>query len=365
MIGLGSVSSFIGLAGTRKSTMPSLRRRLDRFLENRGPKIPRLQLNHVERLALVRRHGDFSLAYSTAVQKGLHYFGDAHGYIAYGSKTRHHFALGDPVADPADRRDYIRRFIEVAGSPWFVQIGEQTARVLDGLGYQVNRLGVDTRLVLPGHDFSGKRNETVRYSERWLLRKGFSFAEDNGTVFLDEIARLSHNWRADRIVKRWEMRFLNRPFADHLGVDMRRFVLHGPDGELVALLDFDPLFSDGKIIGYTTSFKRKHIDASAHAEIGLTKFAVDRFRDEGVSAVTLGLSPLVEIGPSGFAESDFWRRAFQRAYDSPWVNRTRFNLQGQAAFKRRFHGVEEPTYLAFRKGSFFEALSLLRLIRAV
>ncbi|MER8784005.1 hypothetical protein NKH60_22600, partial [Mesorhizobium sp. M1006] len=41
------------------------------------------------------------------------------------------------------------------------------------------------------------------------------------------------------------------------------------------------------------------------------------------------------------------------------------NLQGQAAFKRRFHGVEEPTYLAFRKGTFFEALSLLRLIRAV
>ena len=36
-------------------------------------------------------------------------------------------------------------------------------------------------------------------------------------------------------------------------------------GELIALLDFDPLFSDGKVIGYTTAFKRKHIDASPHA----------------------------------------------------------------------------------------------------
>ncbi|TIT92285.1 MAG: DUF2156 domain-containing protein, partial [Mesorhizobium sp.] len=208
-------------------------------------------------------------------------------------------------------------------------------------------------------------NETVRYSERWLSKKGYSFAEDRRNIFLDEIARLSENWRGERIVKRWEMGFLNRPFADHLGTDMRRFVLHGPDGELVALLDFDPLFSDGKVIGYTTAFKRKHIDATPHAEIGLTKFAVDRFREEGISVVTLGLSPLVDIEASGFAESSFWRSTFQRAYGSAWVNRSKFNLQGQAAFKRRFHGQEQPTYVAFRKGTLVEMLGLLRLVKAI
>ncbi|UVK42705.1 DUF2156 domain-containing protein [Mesorhizobium sp. AR07] len=345
--------------------MPSLRIYFDKILEAAAPKVARQALTHVERLALVRRHGDFSLAYSTAVQGKLSYFGDADGYIAFGSKMKQHFALGDPVADPMLRPDYIRRFVETAGSPWFVQIGEETARVLAELGYKVNRLGIDTRLTLPDHDFSGKRNETVRYSERWLLKKGFSFDEDKRTIHLDEIARLSENWRGDRIVKRWEMGFLNRPFADHVGTDMRRFVLHGPDGGLVALLDFDPLFRNGKVIGYTTAFKRKHIDASPHAEIGLTKFAVDRFREQDISVVTLGLSPMLDVGPSGFAESDFWRNAFQRAYSSPWVNRRRFNLQGQAAFKRRFHGVEEPVYIAFREGTYFEMLGLLRLLKAI
>lgn len=345
--------------------MPSLRIYFDQLLEGTAPNVPRQELTHVERLALVRRHGDFSLAYSTAAQQKLSYFGDADGYISFGTKLKYHFALGDPVVHPPDRPDYIKRFVEAAGSPWFVQIGEQTARVLAGLGYQVNELGVDTRLVLPAHDFSGKRNETVRYSERWLLKKGFSLAEDTRTIFLDEIARLSENWRGDRIVKRWEMAFLNRPFAEHLGVDMRRFVLHGPGGDLVALLDFDPLFSDGKVIGYTTAFKRKHIDAPPHAEIGLTKFAVDRFREQGMSVVTLGLSPMLDIGPSGFPESCFWRSTFQRTYESPWVNRRRFNLQGQAAFKRRFHGVEEPTYIAFRRGTFLEMLGLIRLVKAV
>ncbi|MFK0691233.1 phosphatidylglycerol lysyltransferase domain-containing protein [Mesorhizobium sp. IMUNJ 23033] len=345
--------------------MPSLRIIIDRFLEGAAPKVPRQELTHVERLALVRRHGDFSLAYSTAVQQKLSYFGDSDGYIAFGTKMKHHFALGDPVVHPPDRLAYIRRFVEAAGGPWFVQIGAETARVLASLGYQVNRLGIDTRLPLPDHDFSGKRNETVRYSERWLLKKGYSFEEDRRSIFLDEIARLSENWRGERIVKRWEMGFLNRPFADHLGIDMRRFVLRGPDGELVALLDFDPLFSGGKVIGYTTAFKRKHVDATPHAEIGLTKFAVDRFREEGISVVTLGLSPLVDIEASGFAESNFWRGTFQRAYGSAWVNRSKFNLQGQAAFKRRFHGQEQPTYIAFRKGTFVEMLGLLRLVKAI
>ncbi|TIT54923.1 MAG: DUF2156 domain-containing protein, partial [Mesorhizobium sp.] len=175
--------------------MPSLRIYFDNILEGASPKVERLALTHVERLALVRRYGDFSLAYSTAAQRKLSYFGDADGYIAFGTKMRHHFALGDPVAAPAQRPDYIRRFVERAGGPWFVQIGEQTAQVLAGLGYKVNRLGIDTRLVLPDHDFSGKRNETVRYSERWLLKKGFSFEEDKRTIHLDEISRLSQNWR--------------------------------------------------------------------------------------------------------------------------------------------------------------------------
>jgi len=57
--------------------MSSLRIYLDKLLDGASAKVPRQELTHVERLALVRRHGDFSLAYSTAVQQKLSYFGDA------------------------------------------------------------------------------------------------------------------------------------------------------------------------------------------------------------------------------------------------------------------------------------------------
>ena len=346
--------------------MASFRNRIDDLLDRRAPAVPAASLTGEQRLALLRRHGDFSLAYSTATQPGLSYFGGADGYIAFQTKMGRHFVLADPVAAPAGRADLLSRFVEAAGAPWFVQIGRATAGVLAGLGYRVNRLGVDTALPLPASDFSGGRNETVRYSERWLAKKGYVLAEDDGSLVpQEEIEALSAEWRSGRIVSRREMAFLNRPFATVPGPLMRRFVLLDGDGRLVALLDYDPMFSDGEVVGYTTAFKRKVAGATPHAEIGLTKFSVDRFRAEGVSTVTLGLSPLADIGPSGFAESALWRAAFDRAFRSGFVNRTRFNLQGQAAFKRRFHGREEPVYIAFPKGSAFGMLALLRLVKAI
>lgn len=102
-----------------------------------------------------------------------------------------------------------------------------------------------------------------------------------------------------------------------------------------------------------------------HAEVGLTKFAADRFRAEGHARVTLGLSPLAAIAESGFAESRLWRMLFQRAFRSEKVNTHIFNLQGQAAFKRRFHGDEVPTYIASRRRSPMEKLALLRLLKTL
>lgn len=346
--------------------MRFLRKSFDALLDGRAAPVPRMDLAFEDRLRLVRCHGDFSLAYSTAIQDGLSYFGDGEGYIAFSTKMGQHFALGDPVAAPGDRPAYLSRFIEAARTPWFVQIGEETARVLAGLGYRINRAGIDTRLPLPAHDFSGTRNETVRYSERWLFKHGFSIVEDDGGVATHEhVKSLSDSWRAERVVKRWEMRFLNRPFRTGLGEGMRRFVLVDPEGKAVALVDFDPIFRDGEAIGYTTAFKRKFNGTTPHAEIGLTKFAVDRFRQEGNSIVTLGLSPLADIRESGFEESRFWRSMFARAYNSGHVNRRIFNLQGQAAFKRRFHGMEEATYIAFKRATPLEVLALLRLCKAV
>jgi lysylphosphatidylglycerol synthetase-like protein (DUF2156 family) len=345
--------------------LPFLRKSFDALMERRTAAIPRAELSLEQRLALVRAHGDFSLAYSTAVQKDLFYFGDGDGYIAYGTMMGSAFALADPVAAPERRPDLIRRFVAAAGSPCFAQAGAETAKVLAGLRFNVNRMGIDTRLALSDKTFAGGRNETVRYSERWLLKQGYTIAEDRGdAASAEQVSQLSDAWRAERIVSHREMRFLNRPFKAELGAGMRRFMLADPEGKLIAILDFDPISEGGGVAGYTTSFKRKLPGVTPHAEIGLTKYACDRLRDEGCRFVTLGLSPLASVEESGFGESGLMRRSLQSLYRSRWINRRIFNLEGQAAFKRRFHGAEEPVYIAFRRLSPFQMLGLLRLCKA-
>jgi len=346
--------------------MPSFRQMIDGFMERRVAHIPALQVSSDQKLALCRQHGDFAVAYSTAVQENLKHFGDDRGYLAYATKMGHTFVLGDPVAPRAERERYIQEFVKAAVSPCFVQVGKETASVLSRLGYRVNHMGVDTHIAFDQHSFAGKRNETVRYSERWLIKQGYAIIECDGTkTQAEQIKSVSEGWRSGRIVSRREMCFLNRPFFPDLSPHMRRFVILNPDGATVALLDFDPIFEDSVVKGYTAAFKRKLPGTTPHAEIGLTKFAADRFREEGHARVTLGLSPLAAIESSGFTESRLWRALFQRAFHSDRINTHIFNLRGQAAFKRRFHGDEVPTYIAFRRRTPLEMIALLRLLKTL
>ncbi|TAT70224.1 phosphatidylglycerol lysyltransferase domain-containing protein [Rhizobium ruizarguesonis] len=343
--------------------MVRMRKLIDSCFDRSLPAIPSSKLTLDQRLALCRQYGDFSLAYSTAVQPDLSYFGDEKGYIAYATKMGHVFALGDPIASRASKADYIARFIAQSGKPCFVQVHAATAAALTSHGYRVNQLGKDSALSLPNHSFNGKRNETLRYSERWLYKNGYTVHECGNGELGPELSKISDDWRAGRIVKRREMRFLNRPFCLSLRPGMRRFVLFSPHSKPIALLDFDPLCRDGKVIGYTAAFKRKIQGTTAHAEIGLTKYAADRFRQEGAEIMTLGLSPLAGIEKSQFPESTVWRYLYQRAFLSPLINRRIFNVQGQAAFKRRFHGDELQTYIGFKRGTPTEKVALLRLLK--
>ncbi|MCO6388968.1 phosphatidylglycerol lysyltransferase domain-containing protein [Aliihoeflea sp. 40Bstr573] len=342
------------------------RKLIDRLLERKLAHLPEAPLSEAERLELVSRYGDFSLAYSAAVQKGLCHFGDAHGYIAHSAKMGSLIALGDPVCATQDRARLLDAFVDAARTPVFAEICRATAQHLAGRGYKVAMMGIDSALDLQTYDFSGKRKETVRYSERWLEKKGYRLAEAEEVEGADAMIRdLSERWRASRIVKKREMEFLNRPLPEAGGPMMRRFVLIEPDGRVGCLLYFDPICRDGAVIGYLTAFKRKLPDTTSHAEIGLTKRAADIFKAEGKEVLMLGLSPLCDVEPSGFAESAAFRTMLQRLYRSGAVNRKVFNLAGHAAFKRRFHGREEPRYLAWNAGSpFAHFIALMRLSKA-
>ena len=302
-----------------------------------------------DRMRLLQQYGDFSLAYSTAVQPLLKHYGDASGYIAYRQRLGVTIALGDPVVADQHRAAFLAGFIAKFRRPVFCQVSRCTAEVLNANHYRVNELGVDTSLPLAEYSLAGKEKEWLRYAANWVQRRGYRIVEaDFNSIDVDRIEAISEAWRKTRTVKTKEVRFLNRPIVLEPEASVRRFFLQDAAGTMQAFVFFDPLFRHGKICGYVTSFKRRHPDAPPAAEQAIMKVAIERMKAEGVGEIRLGLSPFAGIEDRQFDRSWFTANLFRWLFSSKMINRWAYHLSGHAEYKRRFRGVEEQTYFACR-----------------
>ena len=305
------------------------------------------QAQQERRLQMVRQYGSFTQAYSTAVQAGLSWFWHGECYLAYQQKWGVTSVLADPVGPMAGHEPLLREFLKRFRKPCFWQIARTTAEILQRLGFWINELGWDTRIELAGYDFAGKKKERLRHATNWLSKHDFvvregTFAKD---FDVEEIRALSQTWQATRRTKR-TVRFLNRPivFADE--PEVRKFFLVSPAGRPTAFAFFDPIFCDGKVIGYSPAVKRRLPDAPLRAEEGIMKAAIEQFQQEGVQRVMLGLSPLAGIEDREFRANRLTHFSWSRGMNAWWLNRFFYNLRGHADFKRRFEGIEEQTYYA-------------------
>jgi lysylphosphatidylglycerol synthetase-like protein (DUF2156 family) len=302
---------------------------------------------HAQRMRLVEQHGDFSLAYATAVQPRLSYFGDAHGYIAFGRRWGYTFVLGDPVTAPDHRANLLEQFLTRYPGSTFCQISQGTAELVQQAGYFVNEMGVDTTLRLPEYDFKGKEKEWLRYAANWTSRRDFVVRELTfDQVGSDQVEGVSEAWRKTRTVKRREVRFLNRPIvlADEPG--SRRFYFYDSQQRLLAFVFFDPLYRAGRRIGYVACTKRRHPDAPIYAEQAIMKHAIEVFKQEGYLELRLGLSPLAWIEDQQFCANRLLSRTFRFGFRSKIINKFFYHNQGHAEYKRRFRGEEEKLYFA-------------------
>ena len=299
---------------------------------------------------LLRQHGSFTLAYSTAVQPRLMHHGDQQGYIAHRSRWGVTCALGDAVCDDSVRPTLTKQFVDKYRRPMFCQVSHSTAKILAELGYYINPMGIDTTLDLRDYTLGGKKKEWLRYAGNWVRRRGYDIRESSfEDTTADSVEQISEAWRKTRTVKQKEVRFLNRPIVLTDEPDVRKFFLIDPDGQPLAFVFLDPLYRDGQIIGYATSFKRRHPDAPQYGEQAIMKHIIETLKKETVEHLKLGLSPLVPLAATEFSTSASTEWLFQKAYESRFVNRHFYHLKGHADYKLRFHGIGEPYYLAMPK----------------
>jgi phosphatidylglycerol lysyltransferase len=311
-----------------------------------------------QRLSQLRQHGSFTLAYSAAFQDDLEYFGSERGYIAYRMVGTTAYALADPIAAPEDREALLREFVAAKSDVCFCQVSRSTAEILSGAGFRVNELGTDIRIDLADH-----KRKSLRRALKRIIEAGYVIRESTSAeVGVDEITSVSERWRQTRTYKGKEVGFINRPIVIEDEVDVRRFFAFDRSGKLVAFSFYDPIYRDGEVVGYSTSFKRRVPEADAFICSAILQFAMDVFRKEKRNELWLGLSPMADIQDKDFRHSWILSMNFRYAYRSPLFNRFVYPLQGHASHKREFRGVAEQTYFAFNKG--FALPRMFKLLRA-
>lgn len=310
-------------------------------------------------MQLLQQHGDFSLAYSTATQSLLEYFGDGAGYLAYRQRWGQVFALADPVCGEERRAGLIEEFLARHPKAIFAQCSAATAQILEGHGYRINEIGFDTRLDLADWSFAGKQREWLRYADNWVSRRGYQIREGSFVEHREQVEAVSEAWRETRRVKRKEVRFLNRPIMLEDEPGVRRFLMFDESGSLQAFVVFDPLYRDGKVSGYVTCLKRRMPELAQYGEPAIMKRAIETFQREGVPAVWLGLSPLAGIEDRQFRANRLLHRTFRYYHGAGWINRWFYNFVGHTQYKKRFRGEEQQYYFASRH--FWNTRSLLGL----
>ncbi len=347
--------------------MRLLRRTVDSVLERNHISAPDRELDAAERLRLLMAHGDFPLAYAAATEPYLKSFGDQRGFVAYGQKMGYTFAMGDPVVGAEDRTDLLREFVATFRRPSFAGISQEVADILADQGYRITQFGLDSMLDLPRHSFAGKDGKSIRYATSWMKQNAVTVEERSIDDFpVETIERMSEQWRRTRVNSKREIRFLNRAFVPQPEEGVRRFFAIDAAGEPIALVSFDPLYRNGKAVGYLASSKRRYPETSSYVDLGIMRHAIDRFREEGRETFWLGLLPMARTKALPGLDDPLLRAIFAWAYRSKWVNTRIFGLQGIAAYKDRYRGRDIPVYVATPgRSSLVTLIALLRLIKLI
>ncbi len=219
--------------------------------------------------------------------------------------------------------------------------------LLQDRGFRINRYGSDVRIPIQTYSLSDKSR--LRSFKNALARSGYTVKEyPKNDPALDFAAEaISVKWRGSKTVSDKEVRFRQRPIVYGFEADVRKFFVEDRNKETVAFFYFDPLYEGGKVIGYTTAFKRQIPGLMNGLEQAVTLLAIDKFKGEGKTWLHLGAMPLHEVDqPSGFRGSYTLTKDLinTRRYGDGVV----FNFSGQEKFKRSFGGEEFPLFFATR-----------------
>ena len=277
------------------------------------------------------------------------------GYVAY---TPLHdgpnsvCVLADPICSDENLKALIDAFLKVKSDPIFLHINHKTGAILNELGFSVNQLGIETIIDIQNFSLTGNKKQQLRRARNGAKKDNLSVLEINRVddAMLKSFKEISDVWMREKVISDNEMQFIVRPIVYVDELDVRKFVAV-KDGEVVAFVIFDPMYEDGKVVGYIANHLRSILDTSYSVVDFIILEALDKFKAEGKKKLSLGLSPLAKVDDTReFKHSKLLKAHFQYAFEKA---NYLYNFKNLARHKLKYRpdlegAREEKVYCAMK-----------------
>ncbi len=293
-----------------------------------------------QRTHYLEQYGTHSQSFTT-LQPTMQYFDmDQIGYIAFACHYNVTMVLSDPVCDPRHFETLLRNFHQHYPKAVFIQISDAVINVLhDCLGYRITQMGTESRVDLDTWCIKGKSKKTIRQAINQATEMGIHIQEES--TFLNSYAT-SQSWLETRTCKT-EIAFLIRPMEMAYCKDVRYFYAYC-DNKMVGFIVFDPIYHDGKIIAYIPNISRSWKEFQQGLWYAMMQVAMEKFKQEGIKFIDLGLTPLSGLGDAIHAyESKIFRMLLRLIYRYGGFI---YNFKGLEFTKARYKGAVSKCYIA-------------------
>lgn len=290
-------------------------------LQTACAKTRELSQSAVFRIQTLQQYGSGSLAYSS-LQAGLQYFMlEGCGYVSYTQlpdSSDSVLVLADPICKSDDLRKLLEAFLKEKRDPIFLHISHETGRILSDWGFCVNELGVETIIDIREFELSGNKKQQLRAARNRAQKDGIKVREVTRVddALMIAFKKISDEWLNEKVASDSQMKFIVRPLVYVDEIDVRRFVAI-KDNRLVGFVIFDPMYRDGKIIGYIANQLRSNYEKGYSVVDYIILEAMQQFKQEGVEQISLGLSPLYKVNDGDdFKHSKLLKANFQFAFEN-------------------------------------------------
>lgn len=312
-----------------------------------------------ERAGYLRAFGRHSQSFTT-LQPGLSYFDmPGVGYIAFAEKWGMTYAFADPVCEEAHTEQLLDAFLATHPDAYFVQVSPPVMAYLTRkYGLYGTQMGSEMRVDLQTWSISGSSKKTIRQAVNQAKAQGIEVRESAPDARTHEV---SERWLKTRACQR-EIRFLIRPTFMPFRQGTRHFYAY-QNGEPVGFAFFDPVYRNGRVVGYIPNVSRACETFKQGLWYALVIEAIEVFRREGVEFLDLGLMPMVVTPEVEAQESKALRRVVNMLYRH---GNSLYNFQGLEFAKQRFKGEMAPTYCCHRHSlPLIGLLAMFRMTRII